>query len=103
MSWPPLAVCVGEGRFDCRLPQLLLVEPQLRVQLTPLAEVSFVTVAASSAVLFTPICAGGGVVMLIVIGVGTMESTVLAVMEGSLASAAVIVTLPPTGRYCGAL
>jgi hypothetical protein len=64
-----------------------------------------VTVAENVAVPFTPKRVGGvapegvggGVVMLIAIGAGTICSVTLAVMEGSLAEIASIVTALPTG------
>ena len=75
-----LAVWLGLGKPDCNDPQAGAAAPQLRLQLTPAALASLVTVAENVAVPFTPKRVGGvapegvggGVVMLIAIGAGTI-------------------------------
>jgi hypothetical protein len=105
---PVLAVCVGMGRPDCKEPQAGAAAPQLKLQLTPAAFASLVTVAPSEAVegaaaVLTPKSAGGGVEIFMVIGSGAIGRVTPAEMEGSLAATALIVTVLPTGNMGGAV
>jgi hypothetical protein len=100
--WPALAVRVGLGRPDCKDPQAPAVA-QLKLQFTPAAVVSLVTVAESRAVPFTPSSAGGAIERAIVIGSGAIGIVTLEEIEGSLAAIALIVTELPTGCMGGAV
>ena len=75
----------------------------IQLQVTPLFAGSLETVAATFAVAFVCIEAGGAVLMATEIGGAVIVTFAVAVLVVSLTVVAVIVTLPPVGMFAGAV
>ncbi len=110
VTLPPVGTAEGAVYVVCswlpvltglKLPQEL--DPQVTDQLTPAADVSFVSCAVRAVMLPAETDAGGGLRKAIEIAAGVMLRVTELIAEGSLVTAALIVTVPPKGIAAGAL